>query len=133
MSSDVARDPLGVGGVVRRLREERGLTQERLAFEANVTMATLSRIERGVTGPALATVAKIAAALEMQLPELASLVVGKQVDDDEVRRDLEAYAQTHADRDAESIAELVGIVYRARAAGLDADAIALLACGGRAA
>jgi transcriptional regulator with XRE-family HTH domain len=62
------------GAVVHRLRLERGVTQESLAFEAHVTIATLSRIERGVTGPKVATLRKIAAALGMSLAELVTAV-----------------------------------------------------------
>jgi transcriptional regulator with XRE-family HTH domain len=62
------------GAVVHRLRLERGVTQEALAFKAHVTVATLGRIERGVTGPKVATLRKIAAALDMSLAELVTAV-----------------------------------------------------------
>jgi transcriptional regulator with XRE-family HTH domain len=49
--------------VIKRLRAERGITQEEMAFRADVTIATLSRVERGVTNPAWPTLVKIAEAL----------------------------------------------------------------------
>jgi transcriptional regulator with XRE-family HTH domain len=55
---------------IKRLRVERGITQEALAFQAEVTIATLSRIERGVTNPAWPTLRKIANALAITPVEL---------------------------------------------------------------
>lgn len=55
---------------IKRLRMERGITQESLAFQAEVTIATLSRIERGVTNPAWPTLRKIANALSITPVEL---------------------------------------------------------------
>ena len=55
---------------IKRLRVERGITQESLAFQAEVTIATLSRIERGVTNPAWPTLKKIANALNITPVEL---------------------------------------------------------------
>jgi transcriptional regulator with XRE-family HTH domain len=56
--------------VPKRLRMERGITQESLAFQAEVTIATLSRIERGVTNPVWPTLRKIANALAITPVEL---------------------------------------------------------------
>jgi transcriptional regulator with XRE-family HTH domain len=60
--------------VIRRLREDRGITQEDLAHEAGVTTGTLSRIERGLANPAWTTVARIARALGVSLEELGAAV-----------------------------------------------------------
>jgi transcriptional regulator with XRE-family HTH domain len=68
--------PHSFGGVVRRLRHERGITQEALAFKANVTIATLSRVERCVTTPAWTTAQAIAGALGITLQDLARAVEG---------------------------------------------------------
>jgi len=71
MSANPAKEtPLGAA--VRRLRYEKGVTQEALAFEANVTIATLSRIERGVTSPAWHTLKQIASALHITPVELVA-------------------------------------------------------------
>jgi len=40
-----------LGTALQRIRLEHGMTQENLAFDSNVTIATLSRIERGVSDP----------------------------------------------------------------------------------
>jgi len=38
---------LELGSTVKRVRKERGLTQERLAKKANISRATLSKLENG--------------------------------------------------------------------------------------
>ncbi len=62
-----------VGAAIRQLREQRGLTQEALATEANTTLSTLSVIERGLANPTWATLSDIAAALGVSVAELAKL------------------------------------------------------------
>jgi len=66
-----AADPV-LAGLLKRLREERGITQERLAFEAGITASALSRIERGLNNPGWRTVSQIARALGVELVELAA-------------------------------------------------------------
>ena len=63
-----------LAAALRRLRESRGLTQEQLAYEAGVTVGTLSKIELGHASPAWATVRQIAEALGVSLVELAQAV-----------------------------------------------------------
>lgn len=71
------REPDPAGAVVLRLRQERGITQERLAIEAHVTIATLSRIERGaVADPKVGTLRKIAVALGVSMTELVAVPEG---------------------------------------------------------
>jgi transcriptional regulator with XRE-family HTH domain len=52
-----------VGLNVRRLRESRRLSQEELAFEAELHRTYISGVERGVRNPTVTVVAKIAEAL----------------------------------------------------------------------
>jgi transcriptional regulator with XRE-family HTH domain len=52
-----------VGINVRRLREGRDLSQEELAFEAELHRTYISGVERGVRNPTVTVVAKIAKAL----------------------------------------------------------------------
>lgn len=62
-----------LGKAVRQLREQRGVSQEALAYEAGVTSGTLSLIERGLSNPTWGTVKGIAAALGVSIAELAAL------------------------------------------------------------
>jgi transcriptional regulator with XRE-family HTH domain len=49
-----------VGANVRRLRKERGLSQEALAGEAGIAMRHLGRIERGEGNPTVAVLVRLA-------------------------------------------------------------------------
>lgn len=62
-----------LGKAVRQLRKERGLKQEALAYEAGVTIGTVSLLERGVSNPSWGTVKAIAARLGVSMAELAKL------------------------------------------------------------
>ena len=59
---------------LRRLRHERGSTQEDLAHHAGLTVGALARIERGQANPSWTTVKRIIDALEVSLAELAGEV-----------------------------------------------------------
>lgn len=70
-------DPL-LAALLKRLREEREVTQEQLAFDADITVSSLSRIERGLNSPGWTTLRKIVGALGVSLSELvASLERGR--------------------------------------------------------
>ena len=64
--------PAIVGRNVRRLRQKKGLTQEQLAFEANIDLTYVGGIERGKRNPSLLVMARIADALSVPLPRLLS-------------------------------------------------------------
>jgi transcriptional regulator with XRE-family HTH domain len=63
-----------LAATVRRMRIERGDTQEDLAHRAGLTVAAFARIERGHANPTWTTVRRIAAALEISLSVLAEAV-----------------------------------------------------------
>ena len=65
---------LDLAVVIRRMRQERGATQEALAYRAGLTTGTLARIELGQASPAWATVRGIADALDVTLVEIAAAV-----------------------------------------------------------
>lgn len=59
-----------LGSNVRRLRQARGLTQEQLAFDAEIDLTYLGGIERGRRNPSLLVMARIADALSVRLIDL---------------------------------------------------------------
>ncbi|HYG69423.1 MAG TPA: helix-turn-helix transcriptional regulator [Anaeromyxobacteraceae bacterium] len=62
-----------VGARVRALREEQGLTLEKLAYESDVgSKGFLSDIEKGLARPTLATLAALAERLEVALLDLVT-------------------------------------------------------------
>jgi transcriptional regulator with XRE-family HTH domain len=58
------------GKNVRKYRQQRKLTQEQLAFEAEIDLTYMGGVERGKRNPSLLVMARIADALGVQLPKL---------------------------------------------------------------
>jgi transcriptional regulator with XRE-family HTH domain len=61
-----------LGKNVRRVRQQKGLTQEELAFEAEIDLTYMGGIERGRRNPSLLVMARIAEALSIPLTKLLS-------------------------------------------------------------
>ena len=55
---------------LRRLRHERGLSQEDLAYSADVNRTYLSRLEKGVSYAGLEIIGKLAEVLEVEPADL---------------------------------------------------------------
>lgn len=55
---------------VRTLRNERGMTRERLAAKTGLAVRTLSEVEAGTVDPRLSTLVAIAAALDLTVNDL---------------------------------------------------------------
>ncbi len=66
-------DP-ALGVAVRRIRKDRGLTQEALAHHAGMTFATVAKLELAQSAPAWATVRAIAKALGVSMAELGAAI-----------------------------------------------------------
>ena len=60
--------------VLKRLRVEKGLSQEKFGFEANLHRTYVSQLERGLKSPSLKTLYKIANVLGISLTDLMALV-----------------------------------------------------------
>jgi transcriptional regulator with XRE-family HTH domain len=63
-----------LGNVLRRLRNESGLSQESLAYRSGITTPTLARIELGQSSPAYTTVSAIAQALGVSMQDVVAQV-----------------------------------------------------------
>lgn len=64
---------IAFGNVLRRLRLEAGLTQEKLGFEADLRRTYISVLELGQQQPSLTTILKIAKALGISGQELIGM------------------------------------------------------------
>ena len=62
------------GLVIRKLRVAKGLTQEDLGFDSDLTRAYISSIELDQKLPSITTIAKLAKALDLSLSELMGFV-----------------------------------------------------------
>lgn len=66
----MARLKTQFGARLKLLRTEKGLTQEQLADATDLTIESISNIERGIFGPRFDNHERIAAALDMQVQQL---------------------------------------------------------------
>lgn len=58
-----------IGNRIIRLRKEKGLTMEKLAYASDISKGGLSEIERGLKEPRLSTLLKICETLEITLKD----------------------------------------------------------------
>lgn len=65
---------IAFGKVLRKLRMNAGLTQEKLGFEAELRRTYVSILELGQQQPSLATILKLAKALNCSASEFIRLV-----------------------------------------------------------
>lgn len=65
---------MAFGKVLRRLRQEAGLTQEELGFEAELRRTYISILELGHQQPTLTTILKLARPLNRSGQEIVGLV-----------------------------------------------------------
>lgn len=71
-------DPLDVFAAnLRRIRRERGLSQESLAHDANLNTTHVAKIERSEREPGVRTVYKLATALRVSVAELFDGIDGR--------------------------------------------------------
>ena len=59
-----------IGQSVRYLRMKRGLSQEELAFKADLNMNSISTLERGINNVKIKTLYAIANALDIKIEEI---------------------------------------------------------------
>lgn len=63
-------DYIEIGKRIRRFRQERGITQEELAYEIDTSAAYISNIERGIKKPSLQKLFDIADIFQVTLNDL---------------------------------------------------------------
>jgi transcriptional regulator with XRE-family HTH domain len=73
ISSRSAPDP-ALAATLRRIREQRGVTREALAFRSGITAGSLARIELAQAVPRWNTVRLLAQALNVSMVELSTAV-----------------------------------------------------------
>jgi transcriptional regulator with XRE-family HTH domain len=61
-----------LGRRIRDLRDEQGMSQEKLAFNANVHRTYIAQLESGMRNPSIETTAKLALALKVDMADLTS-------------------------------------------------------------
>jgi len=61
-----------VGQNIRRIRLERGISQEALAYDAEIDRSYLGSLERGEKNPTVRLLARIAEVLDCEMPDLVT-------------------------------------------------------------
>lgn len=69
-AAETGNRPLSVAGAIRALRTRAGLSQRQLAQRMNVPRTYVSKIENEKATPTLSSLARLAAALEVSIPDL---------------------------------------------------------------
>ena len=85
-----------IGRTVVVMRERKGLTQEKLALEAEMSVTYLRRIEHGRANPTLRALDRVAAILGMELSTLLQLSEGGQQSREESRALCDGEEARHA-------------------------------------
>ena len=85
-----------IGRTVVVMRERKGLTQEKLALEAEMSVTYLRRIEHGRANPTLRALDRVAAILGMELSTLLQLSEGGQKSREESRALFDGEEARHA-------------------------------------
>lgn len=69
---NVRNKPLlkALGKRIRELRKAKGFSQEDLAYEADIPLSQIGRIERGEINPTVSSLATIAAALQIPIQDI---------------------------------------------------------------
>jgi transcriptional regulator with XRE-family HTH domain len=63
-----------LSAILKGLREDQGLSQEHVAWHADISVSTLAKTENARTAPHWDSVIRILGALEVSLAELAKLL-----------------------------------------------------------
>ena len=61
---------IAFGQNLKKIRLEKGFTQEKLAFSIGVEISQISRIERGILNTSISTVEALSKALEIPIKDL---------------------------------------------------------------
>jgi len=64
---------LGFGNNLKRLRQDKGFSQERLANELGIEISQISRIERGILNTAVSTAYEISKILDVEVSDLFNI------------------------------------------------------------
>ncbi|RMG99820.1 MAG: XRE family transcriptional regulator [Deltaproteobacteria bacterium] len=105
-----------LGHRLRRLREERGLTQEHLARRARIATDMISRLENGrYTSPGLRTLLRVARGLGVSLVQILPDYADRPAPGARARVRLATLVAQASAEDVELIAELATVILSRRA------------------
>lgn len=94
------------GERLRTIRKTKGMTLEKMADKAGLSVQYIGDVERGKANPTFATVEKISEALSMKMTDLLD-IEEFQATIDEMRQDIMAYIQR---ADGETLRHLYALI-----------------------
>lgn len=94
-----------LGDRLRALRKERGLSQEQLAHQANITPAFLGQVERGTKGITVRTLEKVCGILHVPLSEFFTDLVDRN--DDPTLTQIAYLLHDRSDKDKKTILDII--------------------------
>ena len=99
-----------LGRRIRSLKNTKGWTQQDLGEHADVNYKHIGAIERGQQNPSIAVLAKIAAALGVELRELFRFEP-EALDRKQVETQINAILQSLSDGDLDRMLSALGVLY----------------------
>ncbi|MEO6303780.1 MAG: helix-turn-helix transcriptional regulator [Bacteroidia bacterium] len=60
----------GIGSKIRKARDNKGISQQELADNADIAKSTIQRIEKGTLNPSILTLNSLSVALKIDLKDL---------------------------------------------------------------
>ena len=71
----MAEDPrILLGRRIAQIRKDKGLSQDKLAWEGDLARSFIGEVERGLRNPTLINICKLADALDVKVADLVSLI-----------------------------------------------------------
>lgn len=101
-------DQLKIGAFLKKLRKEKGLTQEQLAEKLNVSSRTVSRWETGSNMPDIGILVEIAVFFDVSIPEIISGERKSENMDQETRETAVAMAEYSRNELKTAVAAAIG-------------------------
>lgn len=112
-----------LGQEVRRLREERGWSQAKLAAGADMAVSGISQIETGIRSPSAATLTKLARAFDLEVADLFPKAEEPLPFEEERQRlsnvpdALEAYMRARGEKHEQEVEDPESLHFRTATAG----------------
>lgn len=100
-----------IGSRVREYRRAKGLSQEELAFRAEISTVYLRRIEKDLTNPTIATVMKLCKALMIQVSDLCE-DMHTTPSASGIDQQILMFLSDKSERDKKTVLDLLKIVFK---------------------
>ena len=105
------KENFSLGDRLRELRQSRSLSQEQVAYLAEITPAYLGQVERGTKNITVRTLEKVCNALNITLPEFFSTVKEQDKSIDEMSNQILYQVHGRTESEKQAILRLIKLVF----------------------